>query len=50
MVGTIPTDTPEQKERVEGLMRMVPERIAPFTIALLSDAGRAARVSTLPDV
>ena len=41
MVGTIPTDTPEQKERVEGLKRMVPERIAPFTIALLSDAGRA---------
>lgn len=42
MVGTIPTDTPEQQERVEGLKRMVPERIAPFTVALLSDAGRAA--------
>jgi len=41
MVGTIPTDTPEQKERVEGLKRMVPERIAPFVVALLSDAGRA---------
>ena len=41
MVGTIPTDTPEQKERVEGLKRMVPERIAPLTIALLNDAGRA---------
>jgi NAD(P)-dependent dehydrogenase (short-subunit alcohol dehydrogenase family) len=42
MVGTIPTDTPEQQKRVEGLKKMVPERIAPFTIALLSDAGRAA--------
>jgi NAD(P)-dependent dehydrogenase (short-subunit alcohol dehydrogenase family) len=40
LVGTIPTDTPEQKRRVEGLKRLVPERIAPFTIALLSDAGR----------
>ncbi len=41
MVGTIPTETPEQQKRVEGLMKMVPEKIAPFTIALLSEAGRA---------
>lgn len=41
MVGTIPTDTPEQQERVDGLKRMVPERIAPLVVALLSDAGRA---------
>lgn len=41
MVGTIPTDTPEQQKRVEGLKKMVPEKIAPFTVALLSDAGRA---------
>lgn len=40
MVGTIPTDTPEQQRRVEGLKRMVPERIAPVTVALLSDAAR----------
>jgi NAD(P)-dependent dehydrogenase (short-subunit alcohol dehydrogenase family) len=40
MVNTIPTDTPEQKKRVEGLKKMVPEKIAPFVVALLSDAGR----------
>jgi NAD(P)-dependent dehydrogenase (short-subunit alcohol dehydrogenase family) len=40
MVNTIPTDTPEQKMRVEGLKKMVPEKIAPFVVALLSDAGR----------
>jgi NAD(P)-dependent dehydrogenase (short-subunit alcohol dehydrogenase family) len=41
MVNTIPTDTPEQRERVEGLKRMVPEKIAPFVVALLSDVGRS---------
>lgn len=40
MVSTIPTDTPEQKKRVEGLKTMVPERIAPVTVALLSDEAR----------
>ncbi len=40
MVNTIPTDTPEQRERVEGLKKMVPEKIAPFVVALLSDEGR----------
>ena len=40
MVNTIPTDTPEQKKRVEGLKKMVPEKIAPFVVALLSDEGR----------
>jgi NAD(P)-dependent dehydrogenase (short-subunit alcohol dehydrogenase family) len=40
MVNTIPTDTPEQKKRVEGLKKMVPEKIAPFTVALMTDEGR----------
>ena len=40
MVGTIPTDTPEQQKRVEGLKRMLPEKIAPFVAALLSEHGR----------
>lgn len=40
LVGTIPTDTPEQQKRVDGLKRLVPERIAPFIVALLTDAGR----------
>lgn len=40
MVSTIPVDTPEQRERVEGLKKMDADKIAPFTIALLSDEGR----------
>jgi NAD(P)-dependent dehydrogenase (short-subunit alcohol dehydrogenase family) len=40
MVGTIPSETPEQKKRVEGLKRMDPDRIAPIAIALLSDHAR----------
>jgi NAD(P)-dependent dehydrogenase (short-subunit alcohol dehydrogenase family) len=41
MVGSIPTDTPEQRARVEGLKKLVPEKIAPFVVALVSDAGIA---------
>jgi NAD(P)-dependent dehydrogenase (short-subunit alcohol dehydrogenase family) len=40
LVGTIPEETPEQRKRVEGLKRLVPERVAPFTAALLSDAAQ----------
>jgi NAD(P)-dependent dehydrogenase (short-subunit alcohol dehydrogenase family) len=43
MIDSIPTETPEQKRRVEGLKKLVPERIAPFVVALASDAG--AKVS-----
>jgi NAD(P)-dependent dehydrogenase (short-subunit alcohol dehydrogenase family) len=39
MVGTIPENTPEQRKRVEGLKKLAPERIAPFVVALCSDAG-----------
>ncbi len=39
MVSSIPTDTPEQQKRVEGLKKLVPEKIAPFVVALGSDAG-----------
>jgi NAD(P)-dependent dehydrogenase (short-subunit alcohol dehydrogenase family) len=39
MVGSIPADTAEQAKRVEGLKKLVPEKIAPFVIALTSDAG-----------
>jgi NAD(P)-dependent dehydrogenase (short-subunit alcohol dehydrogenase family) len=39
MIDSIPTDTPEQQERVEGLKKLVPEKIAPFVVALCSDAG-----------
>lgn len=40
MVGTIPNETPEQQRRVEGLKKMVPDRIAPLAVALLSDDAR----------
>jgi len=39
MIDSIPTNTPEQQNRVEGLKRLVPEKIAPFVTALVSDAG-----------
>lgn len=43
MVDSIPADTPEQQRRVEGLKKLVPERIAPFVAALCSD--RAGQVT-----
>jgi len=39
MIDSIPTNTPEQQKRVDGLKKLVPEKIAPFVTALLSDAG-----------
>jgi NAD(P)-dependent dehydrogenase (short-subunit alcohol dehydrogenase family) len=39
MIDSIPTNTPEQQKRVEGLKKLVPEKIAPFATALISDAG-----------
>src|SRR3546814_4440532 len=38
MIGSIPTDTPEQQARVEKLKRMTPEKIAPMAVFLASDA------------
>jgi NAD(P)-dependent dehydrogenase (short-subunit alcohol dehydrogenase family) len=40
MIDSIPNETPEQKKRVEGLKKLVPEKIAPFVVALCSDAAR----------
>jgi NAD(P)-dependent dehydrogenase (short-subunit alcohol dehydrogenase family) len=39
MAGSIPDETPEQKRRVEGLKKLVPEKIAPLVTALCSDAA-----------
>ena len=39
MVDSIPANTPEQQKRVEGLKKLVPEKIAPFVVALASDEG-----------
>lgn len=37
LIATIPTDTPDQKERVEKLKRMTPDKVAIVAAALLSD-------------
>jgi NAD(P)-dependent dehydrogenase (short-subunit alcohol dehydrogenase family) len=39
MIESIPSETPEQKKRVDGLKKLVPERIAPFVVALCADAA-----------
>jgi len=39
MIDSIPTNTPEQQKRVDGLKTLVPEKIAPLVTALCSDAG-----------
>ena len=39
MIDSIPSETPEQQKRVDGLKKLVAEKIAPFIVALASDAG-----------
>ena len=39
MIGSIPTDTPEQKARVERLKSMTPAKIAPLVVLLASAAA-----------
>jgi NAD(P)-dependent dehydrogenase (short-subunit alcohol dehydrogenase family) len=39
MVSSIPNETPEQRKRVEGLMKLKAEKVAPFMVALASDAA-----------
>ena len=39
LIGTIPTNTPEEKERVERIKTMTPEKIAPLCVFLASDAA-----------
>jgi NAD(P)-dependent dehydrogenase (short-subunit alcohol dehydrogenase family) len=40
MIGSIPTDTPEQQARVAKIQQMTPNKIAPLAVYLLSDAAR----------
>ena len=40
MIGTIPTETPEEKARVEKIQRMTPDKIAPLAIFLVSDLAK----------
>ncbi|HEX7436533.1 MAG TPA: SDR family NAD(P)-dependent oxidoreductase, partial [Caldimonas sp.] len=39
MIDSIPSETPEQKKRVDGLKKLVPEKIAPFVVGLCADAA-----------
>ena len=39
MIGSIPTDTPEQQARVAKIQQMTPAKIAPLAVYLLSDAA-----------
>lgn len=41
MIGSIPTNTPEEAARVEKLKSMGPEKIAPMAVFLLSDLAAA---------
>lgn len=40
LFGKVPTETPEQKARVEIIKQMTPEKITPLATALLSDAAK----------
>jgi len=39
MIGSMPSDTPEQLARLEKIKQMTPEKIAPLATALFSDAA-----------
>ena len=39
MIGSIPTDTPEEQARVERIKQMTPAKIAPLAVALASDSS-----------
>lgn len=40
MIDSIPSETPEQKKRVEGLKKLSPDRVAPFVVGLCADGAR----------
>jgi len=40
MIESIPATTPEQAKRLEGLKKLVPEKVAPLVVALCADAAR----------
>ncbi len=39
MIGSIPTDTPEEQARVDRIKQMTPAKIAPLAVALASEAS-----------
>jgi NAD(P)-dependent dehydrogenase (short-subunit alcohol dehydrogenase family) len=40
MIDSIPSETPEQKKRVDGLKKLLPEKVAPFVVGLCCDGAR----------
>ena len=40
MIDSIPAQTLEQIKRVEGLKKLVPEKVAPFVVALCADGAQ----------
>ncbi len=40
MIDSIPAQTPEQQRRMDGLKKLVPEKVAPFVVALCADEAR----------
>ncbi len=40
MIDSIPSETEEQKKRVDGLKKLVPEKVAPFVVALCADEAK----------
>jgi hypothetical protein len=40
MIGSIPTETPEEQARVDRLKQMTPAKIAPLAVCLASDEAR----------
>lgn len=40
LIGTIPTETPEQKARVEKIKQMTPDKVAPLAVSLLCDSAK----------
>ena len=40
MIDSIPSETAAQKQRVEGLKKLVPEKVAPFVVALCADEAK----------
>jgi NAD(P)-dependent dehydrogenase (short-subunit alcohol dehydrogenase family) len=40
MIDSIPSETPEQRRRVESLKKLRPETVAPFVVALCADAAQ----------
>ena len=47
MIGSIPTDTPEQQARVAKIQQMTPNKIAPLAVFLASDASSLMTGSAL---